>query len=73
MAVIPEFSSNLRPHRVIDGEILVETDTKPIKMQLYVGPQGSIFARPVEPPPIDQLGERAAVSPVNRHQGVDQS
>jgi len=71
MSVIPEFS-NLRPHRVLDGEILVETDTKPIKMQLYVGPQGSLFARPVEPPPIDQLGEKITVPPGKRHSGVDQ-
>ena len=76
MSVNNELFGNLHPRRVIEGEIWVEGSNsnghKPIKMELFVGPSGGLFARPVAPVPIDQQGAKE-VTPVNRrHQGCDQ-
>ena len=62
---------NLQPRKVIDGEIAIDNGVfDPIKMQLYVSPSGSIFARPVPPVPIDQIGKKEKRK---RHANVDQS
>jgi len=61
---------DLQARKIIDGEIIVQGKDGLMKMDLFVTPTGHIIARPVAPPPIDQLGDKEKYQ---RHQGVDQA
>jgi hypothetical protein len=73
MGVQPGFA-DLQPKRVIDFNPIdstvtcVDGDGKFTLMGLYVGPTGSLLARPLPMQPIDQLAEATPI----RHHGVDQ-
>jgi len=60
------------PRKVIGGTVMVEGPEKPVMMQMFIAPSGRVYAEPVTPAPIDQLGGRDSVPVQNRHQGVDQ-
>jgi len=62
--------SDLQARKIIDGEILVRAKDGVMKMDLFVTPTGHVIAKPVEPPPIDQIGDKESRQ---RHQGVDQA
>lgn len=68
--MVMEGFDDLKPHKVIGGKIFAESSSdKPLELQMFVGPNGALFARPIEPVPIDQVGEKQETK---RHQGVDQ-
>lgn len=73
MPVQPGFA-DLKPKRIIDIDlsdntiVCVDDDGRFTAMGLYVGPTGSLMARPVEATPIDQLATSVPI----RHRGVDQ-
>jgi hypothetical protein len=74
LAVQPGFA-DLKPKRVVDFDprdstlVCVDDAGKFTVMGLYVGPSGSLMARPVEVTPIDQLVTDVVSI---RHRGVDQ-
>ena len=68
---------DLKPRRVYgftaDGKLLVDDGNNGAsKYDLSVSPSGALLARPPQPVPIDQLGERQHVPVAQRWQGVDQ-